>query len=112
MRDLLQKYELPQVDLLKVDVEGSEKIIFGHPGAAAWLPRVEMILVETHDWVDPGCSQAVTQAVAGLFNFCGYRGEYALYMRSNDRDKQKRMSNVCTDRVVGSQPTAFAAMPL
>jgi FkbM family methyltransferase len=82
--DLVIKYELPHIDLLKVDVEGSEKIIFAHAGAAVWLPRVEMILIETHDSLDPGCSQAVTQAVAGLFDFRGYRGEYSLYVRRRD----------------------------
>jgi FkbM family methyltransferase len=84
VRDLLIKYKLPGIDLLKVDVEGSEKIIFGHEGAAVWLPCVEMILIETHDNLEPGCSQAVTQAVAGLFDLCGNRGEYLLYVRRRD----------------------------
>jgi len=35
------------VDLLKLDVEGSEKEIFGS-GAAEWLPKVRNILIELH----------------------------------------------------------------
>jgi FkbM family methyltransferase len=79
--DLLSKYQLSQLDLLKIDVEGSEKIIFGDADAANWLPNVEMILIETHDRLDPGCSQVVDNAVAGLFDFLGPRGEYSLYVR-------------------------------
>lgn len=79
--DLLVKYNLPRIDLLKIDVEGSEKAIFQSPGAAKWLESVEMILIETHDRIEAGCSKAVSQAVAGLFDFHGHRGEYELYVR-------------------------------
>jgi FkbM family methyltransferase len=82
--DLLIKYKLPRLDLLKVDIEGSEKFVFGHASAAIWLQSVEMILVETHDRFCPGCSQVVAQAVAGLFESLGHRGEYSLYVRRRD----------------------------
>jgi FkbM family methyltransferase len=82
--DLLIKYKLPRLDLLKVDVEGSEKIIFGHARVANWLQIVEMILIETHDHFDSGCSQVVAQAVAALFESFGHRGEYSLYVRRRD----------------------------
>jgi FkbM family methyltransferase len=79
--DLLAKYKLPRIDLLKIDVEGSEKTIFQSPETAIWLERVEMILIETHDRIEAGCSQAVAQAVASIFDSCGHRGEYSLYVR-------------------------------
>lgn len=79
--DLLVKYKLPRIDLLKIDVEGSEKTIFQSPETATWLESVEMILIETHDRIQAGCSQAVTQAVASLFDSHGHRGEYSLYVR-------------------------------
>jgi FkbM family methyltransferase len=79
--DLLAKYKLPRIDLLKIDIEGSEKTIFQSPETASWLGSVEMILIETHDRIEAGCSQAVTQAVASLFDTYGHRGEYALYLR-------------------------------
>jgi FkbM family methyltransferase len=81
MGDLLAKYNLSRVDLLKIDVEGSEKIIFQDPTTATWLERVETILIETHDRFVPGCSQAVARTVASLFDSCGHRGEYSLYVR-------------------------------
>lgn len=79
--DLLAKYNLPRIDLLKIDVEGSEKAIFQSPETTLWLERVQMILIETHDRIEEGCSQAVTRAVAGLFDYHGNRGEYSLYVR-------------------------------
>lgn len=79
--ELMAKHALPRVGLLKVDVEGSEKEIFGDAGAAAWLPRVDMVLVETHDRFAPGCTAAVSRALAPLFDDLGMRGEYELYVR-------------------------------
>jgi FkbM family methyltransferase len=79
--DILVKHNLRHIDLLKIDIEGSEKIIFESPDTAIWLERVGMILIETHDRIWRGCSEAVSQAVEPLFYHCGYRGEYALYVR-------------------------------
>jgi FkbM family methyltransferase len=78
---LMAKYDWPRVGLLKVDVEGSEREIFGDAGAAAWLPRVDMILIETHDRDVPGCTRAVARALKPLFDDHGLRGEYELYVR-------------------------------
>ena len=37
-----------EVDLFKVDIEGSEKEVFG-PGAEDWLPKVRNIAIDLHD---------------------------------------------------------------
>lgn len=84
--DLIEKYALPRVGLLKVDVEGSEREIFGDPSAAEWLPRVDMILIETHDRYVPGCTESVTRALAPLFDDLGMRGEYSLFVRKGAPD--------------------------
>jgi FkbM family methyltransferase len=47
------------IDLLKVDVEGSEKEIF----TSANLTRVRAVVVETHERFVPGCEQAVRHAL-------------------------------------------------
>jgi FkbM family methyltransferase len=44
----LMAYGKGPVDLLKVDIEGSEKEVFG-PGAQEWLPSVRNIVIELHD---------------------------------------------------------------
>jgi FkbM family methyltransferase len=48
------------VDLLKLDVEGSEKEIFG-PGAREWLPFVRNIVIELHG---QDCMDRVFEALA------------------------------------------------
>jgi Methyltransferase FkbM domain len=62
--DLLNRYNVPQVDILKLDIEGAEREVFAH-NAEQWLDKVRVIGIELHDrWV-PGCSRAFYQAVCG-----------------------------------------------
>jgi len=56
---------LPHFDLLKVDIEGSEKSMFEH--CDAWIDRVRMIVVELHDRFMPGCQSAFESATAKRF---------------------------------------------
>jgi FkbM family methyltransferase len=49
-----------QVDLLKIDIEGSELQLFQH-GAERWLPRIRNILIELHG---ESCEAAVFGALA------------------------------------------------
>ncbi len=61
--DLLERAGRARVDLLKMDIEGSEKELFEDGAAAAWLGRVGVIAIELHDRLRPGCSRAFYQAV-------------------------------------------------
>ena len=46
--DLIREHGIDQVDLLKLDVEGSEFPLFSAPDAATWLARVRSIIAEFH----------------------------------------------------------------
>lgn len=46
--DLLRDHEIDRIDLLKLDVEGSEFAVFADPGAGQWLARVRVIIMEVH----------------------------------------------------------------
>jgi FkbM family methyltransferase len=59
---LLSDYNLDSIDLLKVDIEGSEKEVFSN-GTAEWLPKVNIIMVELHDRFNPGCTDALYNAI-------------------------------------------------
>jgi FkbM family methyltransferase len=50
---LLDQAGLSTVDILKVDIEGAELQVFSE-GTEKWLPRVGMIIIETHDRFQPG----------------------------------------------------------
>ncbi|PNW74448.1 hypothetical protein CHLRE_12g484400v5 [Chlamydomonas reinhardtii] len=46
--DLLAKYHLGAVDVLKVDVEGSEAVMFSDSKNVQWLRRVKCLVIEWH----------------------------------------------------------------
>lgn len=59
--ELRKEFDLDRIDLLKVDVEGSETEIFR--SADGWLPFVDVICIELHDRFKVGCSRSFYGAV-------------------------------------------------
>jgi len=53
------------IDLLKLDIEGAEKVLF-ESNPQSWLPQVKAIAIELHDRFTPGCSQAMYRAVIDI----------------------------------------------
>jgi FkbM family methyltransferase len=77
--DVLRRYAVEELDVLKIDIEGGEREVFG-AGADSWLPRVRCIIVELHDRLVPGCSAIVAEAVRDRFVLV-HSGELSLYAR-------------------------------
>lgn len=82
MDDVLRDYQLDTIDLLKVDIEGSEKELFAM--ADSWIGRVDAICLELHDRFKPGCSRAFYRAV-GDFRTEFRLGEDVLVLRDESR---------------------------
>jgi len=57
VEDVLERVGLERIDLLKLDIEGSELQLFS-AGAERWIDRVGMIAIELHDRYRAGCAQA------------------------------------------------------
>ena len=55
--------EFGRIDILKIDIEGSEKAIFEDASAELWLNHTRVIYAELHDWMQPGSSRAFYQAI-------------------------------------------------
>jgi FkbM family methyltransferase len=55
--DLLAQIDTERIDLLKIDIEGSELELFA-AGADQWLHRIHIIAIELHDRFKPGCAEA------------------------------------------------------
>ena len=53
--DLIEEYGIDRIDLLKLDVEGSEFPLLDYPDAYRWLSRVRAIIAEIH----PGLGDSV-----------------------------------------------------
>lgn len=88
--DILRDYCLEKIDLLKVDVEGSEKEIFAD--ARAWIASVDAICIELHDRFKAGCSRSFFKAVDD-FPIEVRRGEDVLVMRDPSRLHSQLASN-------------------
>jgi FkbM family methyltransferase len=80
LKTLLDRAGFDYVDILKIDIEGAEYDIFSD-GAMEWLPRVKLIIVETHNWFRPGSNEAVRKAVHPLFEEVQGRGENLFFRR-------------------------------
>jgi Methyltransferase FkbM domain len=59
--EIIKEFGLGRIDLLKIDVEGSEKEIFDN--SEAWISSVDVICVELHDRFKAGCSRSFFTAV-------------------------------------------------
>lgn len=67
------------IDILKVDVEGAELEIFSQ-NASEWLPRVKLVVVETHDRFREGSDSAVRQALSRDFVELPRKGENLFFV--------------------------------
>jgi FkbM family methyltransferase len=71
MEMLFEKYSLSHIDILKLDIETAEKIVFAN-GYEGWLKRVRLIIIELHDWLEPGCAQVFLKAINLTFEHYRY----------------------------------------
>jgi FkbM family methyltransferase len=46
--DLMKQYQMDEIDLLKMDIEGAELEVFQN-NYQDWLPRTKVLMIETHD---------------------------------------------------------------
>jgi FkbM family methyltransferase len=76
---LMEEEGIDYIDILKVDIEGSEKEVFEH--SAAWIDKIGTIMIELHDRFKPGCSQSVYAATCD-FQKKGCHGEITFLMKS------------------------------
>jgi FkbM family methyltransferase len=61
--ELFERVGADWVDLVKIDIEGSELALFSEQ--TDWIPRVGALVLELHDRFRPGCRDAVERALAG-----------------------------------------------
>ena len=66
LKSLLKKYNVEHIDILKLDIETSEKQLFSE-GYEEWLPKVRTIIIELHDWIEAGCSKPFFEAINKSF---------------------------------------------
>ena len=77
---IMDEYELSHIDLLKIDIEGSEQEVFSD--AAAWINKVGAIVVELHERLRVGCSRSFYNGTNGFDNEW-VQGENVVLTRNN-----------------------------
>jgi FkbM family methyltransferase len=69
---IMADFNIERIDILKLDIEGSEKEVFEH--SAPWIGSVGTIIIEFHDQFRTGCARSVYTA-AKEFHFEWRKGE-------------------------------------
>jgi hypothetical protein len=77
--DLMKKFGFPRIDIIKIDIEGSEKEVFTEN--YGWLSETNCLIIELHDRMKRGCSTTVFRAV-DQYNFSlSLRGENLIFIK-------------------------------
>ena len=83
VRELLESAGASRVDLIKIDIEGSELELFSEN--ADWVASVGTLVLELHDRFRPGCREALDGALArsGVRFRELHRGEDVVFVRDD-----------------------------
>lgn len=63
MDEIISKFEIEQIDILKIDIEGSEKELF-EKSFENWLKITKVLIIELHDGLRDGASKAFFKAIS------------------------------------------------
>jgi FkbM family methyltransferase len=63
---LMKEYAIDKIDVLKIDIEGSEKEVFDN--SAQWINSVNVFFIELHDRMKNGCARSFFNAI-GHFDY-------------------------------------------
>lgn len=69
---IMRDHDLDYIDILKMDIEGGEKEVFGD--ADRWIDKIGILAVELHDRLKEGCSRSLAGAT-GKFRYRWKIGE-------------------------------------
>jgi len=79
---LMEQFNMPHIDILKLDIEGSEKEVF-EQGSEKWLPLTKVLVIELHDKMKSGCSRSVFHAM-GKYDFSfDMKGENVIFTNNS-----------------------------
>ena len=73
---VMRETGIQSIDILKVDIEGSEREVFA---SCNWIDNVHAIVIELHDRVRAGCRRAVETAATDFRSL--ERGEVTFFLR-------------------------------
>jgi len=81
--DIITKYDLKEIDILKIDIEGAEENLF-EKNAEKWLPFVKVIIIELHDRFLPLSSRPFYKVLSEYKFDTYFKGENIIATKLND----------------------------
>lgn len=79
---LMGIYNLPRIDILKMDIEGAEYSVFKE-GRKGWLLKVRVLIIEMHDFLIPGVSELVIKVLKESGFIMEWKGENMIAVNGN-----------------------------
>jgi len=64
--EIMRDYGLTKIDILKIDIEGAEREVFGD--TSSWIGRVDAIIIELHESMKAGCNRSFYCGSTGFDN--------------------------------------------
>ena len=72
------------IDILKIDIERSEKKIFADSNVHNWLNKVKVLIIELHDRYKKGGSYYFFKAISKYYWHFTFRGENLIFIREQE----------------------------
>ncbi len=76
---IMRKQKIERIDILKIDIEGSEREVFSN--SSPWIEKVDALIIELHERIKPGCCHNFYTASKG-FDDQWMQGENVYLSRS------------------------------
>ncbi len=71
--DLIRNYNIPIIDILKLDIEGAERVLFESNNPEKWLNKCKLIIIELHDFIEQGTSKVFFERLDKCVHYDCYR---------------------------------------
>jgi FkbM family methyltransferase len=81
--DLMRQHQCNEIDILKIDIESSEKELF-ESNYETWLPKVKTLVIELHDRMREGASLSFFRALTHYNFTLEIKGENLVCFLKND----------------------------
>ena len=80
LEEIMKQYDFPRIDLLKMDIEGSEKYVLSEK-SDYWISRTNVLIIELHDRFQKGCSSVFFETFAKYDFAIAPKGENLILTR-------------------------------
>jgi len=70
----MKQFNVDHIDILKIDIESSEKELF-EENFEKWLPKVKVVIIELHDRMKEGCTRSFFKAMVNYKFTMTHKGE-------------------------------------